>query len=107
MPSFMFASFGSIRTHATFGVPVSAGHLTWPVLLFSPGLSNPRELYTALCAHLASRGYVVVALSVPYESAVSVLSGGKVVGQTTHPDVMGPPPHPALERLIAIRTADT
>src|SRR5205085_5889638 len=24
-----------------------------------------------------------------------------------HPDVMGPPPHPALERLIAIRAADS
>ena len=59
---------------------------------------NPREQYTALCADLASRGYVVIALSAPYESAVSVLAGGQVVGQTTHPDVMGPPPHPAVER---------
>ena len=77
------------------------------MLFFSPGLSIPREQYTALCADLASRGYVVVALSVPYESSVSVLAGGKVVGQTTHPDVMGPPPHPALERLIDIRAADS
>jgi dienelactone hydrolase len=107
MPSFMFASFGSVRTHATFGTPISKAQKTWPVLLFSPGLSNPRELYTALCADLASRGYVVVALSVPYESAVSVLAGGQVVGQTTHPDVMGPPPHPDVERLIDIRTADS
>jgi hypothetical protein len=36
-----------------------------------------------------------------------VLAGGQVVGQTTHPDVMGPPPPPALERLIDIRTADS
>ncbi len=107
MPSFMFASFGSVRTHATLGVPVSAAQKTWPVLLFSPGLSNPRELYTALCADLASRGYVVIALSAPYESAVSVLARGQVVGQITHPDVMGPPPHPAIERLIDIRTADS
>ena len=42
-----------------------------------------------------------------YESSVSVLAGGQVVGQTIHPDVMGPPPHPALERLIAIRAADS
>jgi predicted dienelactone hydrolase len=89
------------------GVPVSAAQRTWPVLLFSPGLSIPREMYTALCADLASRGYVVVALSAPYESAVSVLAGGEIVGQTTHPDVMGPPPHPALERLIDIRAADS
>jgi dienelactone hydrolase len=107
MPSFMFGSFGGVATHATFGPPISAARKTWPVLLFSPGLSLPREMYTALCADLASRGYVVVALSEPYESAVSVLAGGRVVGQTTHPDVMGPPPHPALERLIDIRAADS
>ena len=107
MPSFMFASFGSVSTHATFGTPISSAQKTWPLLLFSPGLSIPREQYTALCADLASRGYVVVALSVPYESAVSVLSKGQVVGQTTHPDVTGPPPHPAVERLIDIRTADS
>jgi len=107
LPSFMFGSFGGIATHATVGPPISAARKTWPVLLFSPGLSLPRELYTALCADLASRGYVVLALSAPYESAVSVLAGGQVVGQTTHPDVMGPPPHAALQRLIDIRTADS
>jgi dienelactone hydrolase len=107
LPSFMFGSFGDVATHAQIGAPISAAQKTWPVLLFSPGLSLPRELYTALCVDLASRGYVVVALSAPYESGVSVLAGSKVVGQTTHPGVMGPPPHPAVERLIDIRTADS
>ena len=106
LPSFMFASFGRVATHATLGTPISRAQRTWPVLLLSPGLSIPREQYTALSAELASRGYVVIALSAPYESAVTVLAGGHVVGQTTHPDVMGPPPHPAIERLIDIRAAD-
>jgi predicted dienelactone hydrolase len=107
MPPFMFGSFGSVATHARLGVAVSAAQRTWPVLFFSPGLAIPREMYTALSADLASRGYVVVALSAPYESAVSVLAGGQIVGQETHPDVTGPPPHPAIERLIDIRAADT
>src|SRR5205823_432444 len=107
LPSFFFASFGSAATHAIAATSVSAARRTWPVLFFEPGLSVPREQYTALCADLASRGYVVVALSVPYESAISVLAGGRVVGQTIHPDVMGPPPHRALERLIGIRVADS
>jgi predicted dienelactone hydrolase len=107
LPSFLFASFGSVATHAIAATSVSAAQRTWPVLFFSPGLSIPREQYTALSADLASRGYVVVALSVPYESSVSVLAGGRVVGQTIHPDVMGPPPHRALERLIDIRAADS
>ena len=107
LPPFMLGSFGDVATHATLGTPISAAQKTWPVLLFSPGLSMPREMYTALCVDLASRGYVVVALSEPYESPVTMLAGGQIVGQTTHPDVMGPAPHPALERLIAVRAADT
>ena len=106
LPSFMFASFGRVATHATLGTPISHTQRTWPVLLLSPGLAIPREQYTALSADLASRGFVVITLSAPYESAVTVLAGGHVVGQTTHPDVMGPPPHPAIERLINIRAAD-
>ena len=107
LPSFMYSSFGEINTHATFDSPISPAQAAWPVLVFSPGLSVPREAYTALCADLASRGYVVIALSTPYESAPTVLAGGQVVGQTVHPDVMGPAPHPELERLIDIRAADS
>jgi predicted dienelactone hydrolase len=106
LPSFVFASFGKVATHATQDSRVSTARATWPVLLFSPGLSVPREEYSALCADLASRGYIVVALSAPYESGVTELAGGHVVGQTTHPNVMGPAPHPAIERLIDIRVAD-
>ena len=106
LPSFMYAAFGEIDTHATFNSPVSAEQRAWPVLVFSPGLGVPREQYTALSAELASRGFVVVALSASYESAPTVLAGGRVVGQTVHPDVMGPPPHPELQRLIDLRAAD-
>jgi predicted dienelactone hydrolase len=106
LPSFMYAAFGEIDTHATFEAPISAAQRTWPVLVFSPGLGVPREQYTALCTELASRGFVVIALSAPYESAPTVLAGGRVVGQTVHPDVMGPPPHPELQRLIDMRAAD-
>jgi predicted dienelactone hydrolase len=106
LPSFMYAAFGEIDTHATSEAPISPTQRAWPVLVFSPGLGVPREQYTALCTELASRGIVVIALSAPYESAPTVLSGGRVVGQTVHPDVLGPPPHPELQRLIDIRAAD-
>src|SRR3954449_7522755 len=62
LPSFMYAAFGQIDTQAKFAAPISHTQRTWPVLGFSPGLSVPREAYTALCTELASRGYVVVAL---------------------------------------------
>ena len=106
LPSFMYAAFGEIDTHATFEAPISADRRRWPVLVFSPGLGVPREQYTSLSTELASRGIVVIALSAPYESAPTVLASGRVVGQTVHPNVMGPPPHPELQRLIDIRAAD-
>src|SRR3954468_14391385 len=106
LPSFMFAAFGEIDTHATFDAPISRAQRMWPVLVFSPGLGVPREQYTSLSTELASRGVVVIALSAPYESAPTVLTGGRVVGQTVYPDVMGPPPHPQLQRLIDLRAAD-
>ncbi len=107
LPSWMYGSFGSVQTHALQSPPVSAAQSMWPVVFFSPGLSMPRELYTALMTDLASRGYVVIAVSYPYESGVSVLANGQVVAQTVHPDVMGLPPHRTIERLIDIRTADS
>ncbi len=57
LPSFMYAAFGEIDTHATFAAPISPAQRAWPVLVFSPGLGVPREQYTALCTELASRGY--------------------------------------------------
>jgi hypothetical protein len=69
-----------------------------PETLTANASDRRQVIAQALCADLASRGYVVVALCAPYESGVSVLARGQVVGQTTHPDVMGPPPHPDLER---------
>src|SRR3954471_7946943 len=106
LPSFMYAAFGGIDTHATFEAPISGAQRQWPVLIFSPGLGVPREQYTSLGTELASRGIVVIAISAPYESAPTVLADGRVVGQTVHPDVMGPPPHSELQRLIDFRAAD-
>ena len=81
----MFNSFGSVATHATIGSAISHARETWPVLLVSPGLAIPREQYTALSADLASRGFVVIALSAPYESAVSVLAEGMSSGRPRIP----------------------
>eukprot|EP00955_Chlamydomonas_euryale_P079180 363264-Chlamydomonas_euryale.AAC.1 len=46
---------------ASCGAPFSNGE-SFPVLLFSHGVAGQRNLYSALCAELASRGFVVAAL---------------------------------------------
>jgi dienelactone hydrolase len=80
IPAFVFTGdFRNIDTHGIVGAPVSTARKTWPVLVFSPALEVPRELYTGLCTQVASRGYVVMALSSTYESAVTTLANGEVV----------------------------
>jgi dienelactone hydrolase len=102
-PAWFYSDFDQVDTHASASPPVSPERATWPVLLFLPGWGSPREDYSGLCADLASRGYVVVALSHPYESAVSVLADGRVVGASAGASVFGA----NMADMTAIRAADS
>jgi predicted dienelactone hydrolase len=79
LPGFLLRSYYRIDTHAVERAPVAQDRPQWPVVLFSPGYGAPRAFYTSLLADLASRGYVVLALDHPYESAVTQLADGRVV----------------------------
>ncbi len=103
LPWFFFDGFGAVNTHARTSPAVAAERATWPVLLFLPGWGTPREQYTALCTDLASRGDVVVALSHPYESAVSLLDDGRVVGQAAQASMLGT----SMAQVAEIRAADS
>lgn len=103
LPAYVFS--GSLRetaTHGVVGAPVSAAKREWPVIVFSPGLELPREIYTALCTQMASRGYVVVALSSPYESAVTELADGEVAES----EFPSNPSEKELYELVKTRAAD-
>jgi dienelactone hydrolase len=102
-PSWFYNDFRHIDTHATMSSALSDERATWPVLLFSPGWGSSREDYTGLCADLASRGYVVVALSHPFESSVSVLASGHVVGQSANASILGA----NAADMLDIRAADS
>lgn len=77
LPSFMLATFGRIDTHAIVDAPISPTR-KWPVVMFSPGYGGPRAVYTGLAEGLAAKGYVVVTLDHPYESAVTELPDGQI-----------------------------
>ncbi|WP_040794494.1 alpha/beta hydrolase family protein [Nocardia higoensis] len=85
MPGALMRGYESIDTHTFADVAVSGDRERWPVVLFSPGYSAPRAFYTALLTDLASRGFVVLAVDHPYDSAVVRLADGRVV--TAEPDV--------------------
>jgi len=101
LPRFMMRRYGHIDTHAIEGAPVSP-QKSWPVVLFSPGYGAPRFGYTGLLTELASRGFVVVALDHPYESAVTQLADGRIAANIA--------PHGNLGAYMAsqqdIRAAD-
>ena len=77
LPSFMLATFGRIDTHAIVNAPISPTR-KWPVVMFSPGYGGPRAFYTGLAEGLAAKGYAVVTLDHPYESAVTELPDGSI-----------------------------
>ncbi|MET8472678.1 hydrolase [Streptomyces sp. NPDC006422] len=70
--------WAGVRTYAHTGAPLDrrAAH---PVVLYSPGVLDPRSLGTTLTDDLASRGYVVVAVDHPYDVSAVELPGGRVL----------------------------
>ncbi|MFG2844761.1 alpha/beta hydrolase family protein [Kitasatospora sp. NPDC048296] len=60
--------WAGIRTHARADAPALPGGKR-PVVLYSPGLGDPRTWGTALVEDLASRGYVVVTIDHTWEAS--------------------------------------
>jgi dienelactone hydrolase len=77
LPGFVLDGLARARTAAVLDAEPTNG--SYPVVLFSPGLGGVRGQNTFWATELASRGYVVVALDHPYDSAAVVLDDGTVV----------------------------
>ncbi|MEV4434071.1 esterase [Streptomyces sp. NPDC049585] len=70
--------WSAVRTHARPDAPVARGSRVRPVLLYSPGLGDPRTWNTSLVEDLASRGYVVVTVDHTYDASEVALPGGRL-----------------------------
>jgi hypothetical protein len=68
---------GKVRTHATVGAPFMRGVRRNPLLLFSPGGGMVPELYTSQLEDLASHGYVVAAITHPYDAMLTLFPDGR------------------------------
>jgi hypothetical protein len=96
-------ALGGVRlpvTRARLGAPVDLSARPCPVVLYSPGEGDVRELGTGLVSDLASRGYVVVTIDNTYEAAEVEFPDGRVEvsRQTTLAD---------LGKMATVRVADT
>jgi predicted dienelactone hydrolase len=89
-------------THAVQGAPVADRTGPRPVLIYSPGLGEPRTWDTTLVEDLASRGYLVVTIDNTYESPEVQFPNGSVATPTMPGD-----PDAFIRKSLAVRVSDT
>ncbi|MEU3459286.1 Tat pathway signal protein [Streptomyces sp. NPDC006733] len=95
------ADWAATATHAVQGAPVATGGAR-PVLVYSPGLGEPRTWGTTLVADLASRGYVVITVDHTWEAPEVQFPDGTLATMVTPTD-----PDAFIRTSLAVRTADT
>jgi Platelet-activating factor acetylhydrolase, isoform II len=86
---------------ARLGAPADLSARRYPVVLYSPGYQEDREIGTALVSDLASRGYIVVTTDYTYEAAEVEFPGGRVEVSRQ------PAASSAILKAATVRNADT
>lgn len=70
---------GQIQTHAVEGAPFARSLKRSPILIFSHGMGTITQIYTAQFEDLASHGYVIAAITHPYDAFLTVFPDGRWV----------------------------
>lgn len=78
LPPALFSQLRWVEAHAYSGLPLAEGERTYPVLLFSHGMTGFRNQNTFQTEELASRGYIVVGIDHAYGAAAVVYPDGRV-----------------------------
>ena len=68
----------TVRTNAADGAEPAGPRHSLPLVVLSPGFTNPRGALTALAEDLASHGYVVAGIDHTYESYGTAFPDGRV-----------------------------
>jgi len=96
---------GGVRlpvTRARLEAPVDLSARRYPVVLYSPGYGDDRELGTGLVSDLASRGYIVVTIDHTYEAAEVEFPDGRVETSRQQQNIRAD-----LPKAATVRVADT
>jgi platelet-activating factor acetylhydrolase isoform II len=78
-PAYDVIKDGRALTHAVVNAPFIHSIGRAPVLIFSPGGGMVREVYAAQLSDLASHGFIVAAITHPYDGIVSIYRDGHIV----------------------------
>ncbi len=71
-------ALSTVRTSAVSDATPAGPQRALPLVVLSPGFTNPRSTLTALAEDLASHGYVVAGIDHTYESAATAFPDGRV-----------------------------
>ncbi|MFC7529792.1 alpha/beta hydrolase family protein [Actinoplanes sp. GCM10030250] len=72
--------FSTVRTYALAGAPPAGRARSLPLVVLSPGYTQPRATLTALAEDLASHGYVVAGVDHTYENHAITFPDGRIAG---------------------------
>ena len=97
-------ALSTVRTNAAVDATPAGRQRSLPLIVLSPGFTNPRSALTALAEDLASHGYVVAGIDHTYESFATAFPDGRV---TTCLARQAPRRGPGFwEKVVAGRAAD-
>jgi dienelactone hydrolase len=97
-------TLSTVRTNAAAGATPAGRQRSLPLVVLSPGFTNPRSVLTGLAEDLASHGYVAAGIDHTYESFATAFPDGRV---TTCLAREAPRRGPAFwEKVVTGRAAD-
>ena len=95
-------ALSTVRTNAVSDATPAGRQRSLPLVVLSPGFTNPRSTLTALAEDLASHGYVVAGIDHTYESFATAFPDGRVTtGRAREAPRSG-----RGEKVVAGRAAD-
>ncbi|MCE5172369.1 lipase [Paenibacillus profundus] len=109
VPKQLFSHVTTIPTHAVQGAELSTAEVSYPVLLFSPGVRSTRFQSMTAVEELVSHGYIVVGIDHPYTSAKVSFPDGRTAFYHVGPELPTSTPAEIYESNIrggGIRAAD-
>jgi predicted dienelactone hydrolase len=71
-------TLSTVRTNAVSDAAPAGGQRSLPLVVLSPGFTNPRSTLTGLAEDLASHGYVAAGIDHTYESFATAFPDGRV-----------------------------
>ena len=102
VPHFLWSLlFSGITSFAQPDAPIALQEAPYPLIIFLPGIGG-EPLDNVYLEELASHGYIVAALAIPFDTAVTVLDG-RIIG--LDPDLASAIKKVDREAIYAYRTA--